>query len=264
VAGRFYPAGREALGRLVRACLEDVPAESRRAVGVLVPHAGFEYSGRCAGKVFGRIQLPPTIVILAPNHTGRCRSPGASIWRAGAFVTPLGSVVVDEAFADALTGACDLVADDPSAHAGEHAIEVELPFIQVLTDRSRIVPIVLAWDDWARCERLAGALADVARAWPDDVLLVASTDMTHFESARSAAQKDGLALAAVARLDGQELLDVCHRDQVSMCGRAPAAVVLDAARRLGATRAELVDYRHSGLVTGDTSDVVAYAGVVIS
>jgi len=264
VAGRFYPAAAPELRRSVATCLEGVPAERRRAIGVLVPHAGLEYSGRCAGAVFGRIVLPSTIVILAPNHTGRLASPGASLWASGVFATPLGPVGVDEAFADALSARCDLAAHDPSAHLFEHAIEIELPFVRTLAADSRIVPVVLAWDDWPRSERLAAALAETTSGWPHGVLLVASTDMTHFEPAASAARKDALALEAVERLDGRALLDVCHREQVSMCGRAPAAVVLEAARRLGATRAEVVDYRHSGLVTGDMQDVVAYAGVVMS
>jgi hypothetical protein len=264
VAGHFYPAGAAALRHLVAACLEGVPAESRRAMAALVPHAGLVYSGRCAGEVFGRLALPPTVVILAPNHTGRCASPGASAWTAGTFATPLGGVAIDEAFAAALARACDLVAHDPDAHEAEHAIEVELPFLAALAPATRIVPLVLAWEDWAPSERLAAALAETVVSWPTPVLIVASTDMTHDESARSAGRKDRLALEAIRRLDGRALLDVCRRERISMCGRAPAAVALEAARRLGASRADLVDYRHSGLVTGDHSDVVSYAGVVIA
>jgi len=264
VAGHFYPADAAALRHVVETCLDGVPTEARRAIGVLVPHAGLEYSGRTAARVFGSIVIPETVVILAPNHTGRSTSPGASLWASGEFLTPLGKVAVDEPFADALAHRSDLVAHDPSAHEREHAIEVELPFLQAVAVDSRIVPIVLAWDDWARSARLAAALADLAAGWPGDVLLVASTDMTHFEPAASAARKDGLALAAVEQLDGCALLEICQRERISMCGRAPAAVVLEAARRLGATHADVVDYRHSGLVTGDHSDVVAYAGVVIS
>ncbi len=264
VAGRFYPADPVELRSLVATCLEGVPAEERRAVAVLAPHAGLEYSGRCAGEVFGRIRLAPTLVILAPNHTGRSASPGASVWRAGTFETPLGPVGIDEDFAGALIDSCDLAGHDASAHAREHAIEVELPFVRTLATNSRIVPIVLAWDDWPPSARLAAALAGLTRTWPHDVLFVASTDMTHFESAARAAEKDRLALDAVGRLDGEGLLDVCHRERISMCGRAPAATVIETARLLGATHADLVDYRHSGLVSGETNDVVAYAGVVIS
>ncbi len=152
---------------------------------------------------------------------------------------------------------------DASAHRFEHAIEVELPFIQVLETAVRIVPLVLAWDDWDRSEKLAAALTQVIATSPQPVLLLASSDMTHYESARSAARKDRIALDAIDRLDGQALLAACERERISMCGRAPAAVAIEAARQLGATAAELVDYRHSGMASGDDHTVVAYASVLI-
>jgi AmmeMemoRadiSam system protein B len=163
-----------------------------------------------------------------------------------------------------LEAACDLVAHDPWAHEFEHAIEVELPFLQKLNPECRIAPLVLAFDDWPRCETLAAALAQVVARWPQPVLLLASSDLNHYEPAEVAARKDRLALEAVERLDGRGLLAVCRRAGVTMCGRAPTAVVVEAARRLGASRGEVLDYRHSGWVTGDDSSVVGYAAVLIS
>jgi AmmeMemoRadiSam system protein B len=248
---------------MARDMLSRVDAEPAPTIGAIVPHAGLVYSGQCAAHVWGRVHVPRTVVVLAPNHTGAMASPGASVWAQGRFATPLGDVPIAEAFADRLTKACSLVAHDPSAHVREHAIEVELPFLHMITADAAIVPIVLAWDRWEPTRQLAAALVDVIQAWDGDVLLVASSDMTHYESAATAKRKDGLALDAIRELDGEELLSVCHREGVTMCGRAPAAVVIDASRQLGATAAELVDYRHSGLVTGDDREVVAYAGVVI-
>ena len=264
VAGRFYPRDPDDLRRLVEECLDGVPNEQAHCRAAIVPHAGLVYSGRCAAAVLGRLAFPPTIAILAPNHSGYCESPGASLWRSGAFETPLGPVSVDEPFSAGLERTCDLVAHDPAAHHFEHAVEVLLPFLQVLAPRATIVPLVLAWDDWRRSERLAAALADFAGASPNDVLFLASSDMTHYETAASARRKDRVALDAIERLDGSALLDACAQERISMCGRAPAAVVVDAARRLGALGARLVDYRHSGMVTGDDTSVVAYAGVVIA
>lgn len=264
VAGRFYPADAEELRGLVDDCLSGVEAEPRSLPAVIVPHAGLVYSGRCAAQVFGRVDVPPVVVILAPNHTGRLGAPGgASLWARGAFETPLGSLAVAEDFAKQLQARCALVSHDPDAHRNEHAVEVELPFLAARRPDAGIVPIVLAWEDWGRCKQLATALAELVADWPEGVLLVASSDMTHFESAAQAAAKDRLALRAVESLDAEELLRTCERERVTMCGRAPAAVVVEAARRLGASRAEVVDYRHSGWVTGDDSSVVAYAGVVI-
>jgi MEMO1 family protein len=266
VAGAFYPEDPEVLGKLVRGFLAEAapaspPAPARAAVA---PHAGLIYSGRCAARVFARVAPPSIAVIIAPNHRGwRSVKAGASLWRAGAFRTPLGDVPVAEDFATALLEACPLVAHDPVAHQPEHAVEVELPFLQICAPDAKIVPILLMWDEWEDCRELAAALAGVIADCRDTVLLVASSDMTHFESADDARSKDELALAAIERLDGQALLEVCRRHDITMCGRAPAATVVEAARLAGAKDAKVVDYRHSGLVTGDHSSVVAYAGVVV-
>ena len=265
VAGRFYSDDADQLGTSIRDMLASVSAKPERALGAIVPHAGHMYSGLCAAEVWARVRIPPTVVIIAPNHTGRSRNPGgASAWTHGVFQTPLGDVPIAEEFALCLERRCELVGHDRDAHLREHAIEVELPFLQVLAPDAAIVPLVLAWDEWELCEVLASDLAETVRSWDGDVLVVASSDMTHYETAVAAAQKDRVALAAVERLDGEELLEVCHRDRVTMCGRAPSAVTIETARLLGATGARVVDYRHSGWVTGDDTEVVAYAGVVIS
>lgn len=265
VAGSFYPRDPEELRALVSGFLAAVDASPEPVRGAIVPHAGLVYSGQCAAHVFKRIELPPVIVVLAPNHTGRLGAPGgASLWSRGAFATPLGEVPINTAFSEALAARCSLAADDSFAHAGEHAVEIELPFVQLSGAATSIVPIVLAWDDWPRCRALAEALAELVRAWPQEVLLVASSDMTHYEHADRAAAKDRLAFTAIERLDGQELLDACHRHSITMCGRAPAAVMLEASRLLGAAGAKLVDYRHSGWATGDDASVVAYAGFVVT
>jgi hypothetical protein len=264
VAGSFYPGSPAELRSLIEQLVTPVSPSPRAVRAAIVPHAGLMYSGACAGIVFRSIAIPPVVVILAPNHTGRLGAPGgASAWMRGTFRTPLGSLGVAESFLSALAGRCALVAHDPLAHSHEHAVEVELPFIQRLAPQATIAPIVLAWDEWSYCRELGAAVAETVRSWPEAVLLLASSDMTHYESATSCERKDRLALAAAEKLDGEDLLAICERHHVTMCGRAPAATVLEAARRLGATAAEVVDYRHSGWVSGDDSRVVAYAGVVI-
>ena len=266
MSGRFYPGTKAELAAAVATLLADArstpPAPFR---AVIVPHAGYQYSGPTAAAVFARTALPALVVILAPNHTGVSRAPGgASLWEDGAFRTPLGDVPVDAPGAAAVRAASTLVAVDHEAHRGEHAIEVVLPFLQVLRPDVRIVPLVLAWDQWDRARELGEALARVVTEAKAPVLLLASSDLNHYERAAVSEQKDARALEAVAALDGAELLARCRRERISMCGRAPAAVVLAAARALGATKAEVVDYRHSGWVSGDDSQVVGYGGVVIS
>jgi len=263
VAGTFYPGDPPRLLAAVRELLAVPDAEPRPAVAAMAPHAGYVYSGRTAGEVFARLDVPRRCVVLAPNHTGDGEAAeGGSVYAVGSFLTPVGEVPVDETTAAALLAACDLLEDDPAAHAREHAVEVELPFLLARQPRLAIVPVVLGWSDWPRTRRLAEALAAVVRASAEPVLLVASSDMNHYESAAVAERKDGVALAAAARLDGEALLDVTRRERVSMCGRVPAAAVLDAARRLGATAGAVVHRSHSGQVTGDDRAVVSYAGVI--
>ncbi len=267
VSGRFYPGSASDLEREVRGLLAPLEpfAHAAPARAAIVPHAGYVYSGVTAAHVFARLALPRLIVVLAPNHTGHCDAPGgASLWEAGAFATPLGSVPVDAALAERIRTACPLVGIDHRAHRDEHAVEVVLPFIQVRRPDAAIVPLVLAWDAWEAARTLGLALAAVVRDSAEPVLLVASSDLNHYESAAVSELKDAQALAAVTALDGAELLRRCRAERISMCGRGPAATVLAAARALGARAAEVVDYRHSGWVTGDESRVVGYGGVVIA
>jgi len=265
VNGRFYPGAKAELAAAVTALLRGAgPAPTMPYRAVIVPHAGYVYSGPTAAAVFAQVALPALIIILAPNHTGVCRAPGgASLWEDGAFRTPLGDVPVDAPCAAALLHASPLVGVDHEAHRAEHAVEVLLPFLQTLRPDVRIVPLVLAWDVWEQARELGECLARLVREAGEPILLLASSDLNHYEPAAVSERKDARALEAVTALDGAELLARCRRERISMCGRGPAAAVIAAARALGATRADVVDYRHSGWASGDDSQVVGYGGVVI-
>jgi AmmeMemoRadiSam system protein B len=215
--------------------------------------------------VFARTTIPGLVVILAPNHTGICAAKrGVSLWETGAFRTPLGEVPVDADAAQALREISQgLVEPDHDAHRAEHAVEVELPFLQMLRSDVRIVPLVIAWDAWEPAKMLGEMLAQLVRAVAEPVLLLASSDLNHYEPAAVSEQKDSRVLEPIRSLDGEGLLARCRKERVSMCGRGPAAVLLTAARALGAKQADVVDYRHSGWVSGDNARVVGYAGVVI-
>lgn len=257
---------------MLRHCVEDllgaVRANVVAAFGAIVPHAGYAFSGSCAAAVYARLRVPDTVVILGPNHYAAGRHPAeACMWASGAFGTPLGRVAIDVPFAEALMRACPHVVADTEAHVLDHALEVQLPFLFVTPGPQppAIVPVLLGWDEWERCAELARALAAVASArGAGRVLLLASSDMTHFEPADVARRHDEPALDAISRLDGAELLRVCREYGISMCGAAAAAVVLEASRLLGARHAEVVARTHSGRVTGDFSSVVSYAGVLIN
>ena len=271
VSGRFYPKDPAELRATVATLLADARVAINHAAptpshAVITPHAGYIYSGPTAARVFTRTEIPGLVIILAPNHTGVFGAQqGVSLWEQGAFRTPLGDVPVDADAARALLEIAHGVVDiDHDAHRDEHAIEVELPFLQMLRADVRIVPLVIAWDQWQPARLLGELFARLVTAAGEPVLLIASSDLNHYEPAAVAEKKDQLAIGAIEALDGEELLARCRRERISMCGRGPAAVVLAAARELGAKHADVVDYRHSGWVSGDNARVVGYAGVVIS
>lgn len=267
VSGSFYPSLPARLRTDVRAYL-DADVQPRRAAAVMAPHAGYMYSGMTAGVAFAAAEVPATCVVLAPNHTGRASVPeGGSLLVSRRYRTPLGEVAVDDALAAAIVErAAPLVGDDEIAHAREHAVEVIVPFLQVRNPEVRLVPIVLGWDDWDRTSRLATAIAG-AIGERDDVLVVASSDMNHYESAAVSERKDTVALERVTALDGAGLLRVTREERITMCGRVPAACACEIARlrhqASGDAHGEVIAYSHSGLVNGDHERVVGYAAVLL-
>ena len=264
VSGTFYPALPGRLRADVRGFLEQGTSPPKRALGILVPHGGYTYSGATAGAAFAAVEVPATCIILAPNHTGRGRArQGGSLLIDTAYRTPLGNVEPDaELGAELQKRAHPLLIEDPLAHAEEHGVEVLLPFLQMCNEAVRVVPLVVGWDDWDRTRRLAQAIHDVI-AGRDDVLLVASSDMNHYEPATASTDKDAAALERIVALDGEGLLEVTRTRHISMCGRVPVACVLELARLAGRKRAEVVGYSHSGLITGNHDRVVGYAAALI-
>jgi AmmeMemoRadiSam system protein B len=257
VAGRFYPARREELAREVTALLGDTGAAAP-ALALLVPHAGYVYSGGVAGETWARVVVPERALILCPNHTGR--GARVALWPDGAWLTPLGRVPIDLALTEALR-ACPGVRDDRAAHLAEHALEVQLPFLQRRRPDVHLAALCLGPLDPDACLTLGEGLAAALRERP--ALLVASSDMSHYVPAELARRKDGQALDRFLALDARGLHETVEREDISMCGVVPATVALAAARALGATRAELVRYANSGDVTGDRESVVGYAGAVV-
>jgi len=274
VAGRFYPRNAAQLEREVGRFLapEDAAGaptqvEPRlvRALGCIVPHAGYMYSGGVAGAVFARLELPRRFVILGPRHYPQ----GAplAILSEGAWRTPLGDVPLDAPLAAALARACPLLREDAVAHATEHSIEVQLPFLQEMASEFRFVPIALGTDRFQAFEdlgrALAGVVAEAEAVQAGPVLIVASSDMNHYESDEITRKKDARAIERILALDPRGLYDVVRREQISMCGYGPAVTMLVAAKQLGATRAEVVSYATSAEVSGDYDRVVGYAGIVV-
>jgi len=260
VAGSFYAGTREELERSVASCMEE--AERVPALGVVSPHAGYMYSGPVAGALFSRVEVPDLCVILAPLHRG-FPSAHFSVWADGKWLMPTGDVPVDEEFSLKLLQSYPAAAADPGAHEAEHSAEVQVPFLQAVNPSVRIVPVVISSHDVDALREFGKALAGIIRDTAGDVLVVASSDMTHYESKESAEKKDRLAIDRVLALDEEGLFEVVARNHISMCGVAPTISMLACCRELGAKDAELVRYRTSGDVTGDFAEVVGYAGIVV-
>lgn len=258
VAGSFYPDAPGALAQVVDGWLA-APSPRAAALGVVVPHAGYVYSGAVAGAVYGKVAIPARVVVLGPNHTGLGHA-GAALWPAGDWATPLGVVPIDAALTGALGQAAG-VAPDPAAHLREHSLEVQVPFLQRARPDVAIAALCLAHLSYRACETLGRAVARAAEE--AGALVVASSDMSHYVSAATARAKDERAIERILALDPAGLYDVVHAEDISMCGIIPATVMLVAARERGATSAELVRYAHSGEVNGDHRSVVGYAGIVV-
>jgi AmmeMemoRadiSam system protein B len=259
-AGSWYPGDAKEL----RATIERATprADRKRAIAVVSPHAGYRYSGAIAAETIAHVEVPRTAVVLCPNH--RVPPPIVSVWPSGTWRTPLGELPVDEPLVEALLKECKasgLVAE-MRAHDQEHAVELQLPILQFHRPDLRIVAIVVAQDDPERLKALGEGMAR-AIAGRDDVLIVASSDMNHYESHEVAERKDKLALDRVLAMDPAGLLEVCDREDITMCGVRPTAATLWAAKALGAKKAELVRHATSGDVSGEYDSVVGYAGVVV-
>lgn len=260
VAGSFYAGTRDRL----RLQVEDLlPKEVTReqAIGVVAPHAGYIYSGRVAATVYSRVEFPDAFVILGPNHTGL--GAGAAIMTYGQWETPLGAVRIDAELGKAILAQSSVLEEDHLGHLREHSIEVQLPFLQYFERPFSFVPICLFSHEYAACQDVGQAVAKAVREAGKRVLLVASTDMSHYVPREEAAEKDRKAIDAILALDPEGLHRVVRKEGISMCGFHPTTAMLVAAKALGATKADLVMYTDSGEVTKDVNEVVAYAGLVI-
>jgi AmmeMemoRadiSam system protein B len=262
VSGRFYPDDPEQLRAAVDSYLAGGGDEKKiRARACMVPHAGYIYSGGVAGEVYGRIEIPSRVILLGPRHYPRGAS--LAILSDGAWQTPLGMAPIDHLLAEKIVRAFPLLREDAVAHSSEHSLEVQLPFLQRLTPSFAFVPIVIGPAQWAHLESLGLALASVIAAEREPVLLIASSDMNHYESDAVTRVKDRKAIDAILALNPRKLFDTVREENISMCGYAATVAAMIAARELGATQAELIRYATSGEVNGDMLEVVGYAGIVI-
>jgi len=265
VAGQFYTDDPEALAREVKDYLRPPgPYEKSapvRARAVIAPHAGYMYSGTVAGAIYSVAEVPDDVILIGPNHTGLGQA--VSVMTEGSWGLPTGEVEVNRELAEMVTASSDLFSADTDAHAREHSLEVQLPFIHARNPGARIVPITVMDADHQACLEMGSALAGVIRAWDRPVLIAVSSDMNHYESDEKTREKDKRAIEKVLDLDDGGLLDTAIAWNISMCGILPAAIAISAARDLGSTSGELVAYATSAEQSGDYSHVVGYAGILI-
>jgi len=285
VAGQFYKGSSESLKRQVQEFI--VPsAVKTKALGIVSPHAGLIYSGSVAGAVYSRIELPDTFVLIGPNHTGL--GAPVSLMARGQWETPLGLVEIDEALSASILSKSPRIQEDSLAHLREHSLEVQLPFIQHFKKKFKIVPIQMLDTRLETCKEVGRAVAEAIksrgkgsgvgvqgeeqnklktsnpeRGTSPDVLIIASSDMSHYEQAAAAKEKDFKAIHQLLNLDPEGLYRVVREYGITMCGFGPAVVMLVACKLLGAISAELIKYANSGEVSGDYDQVVGYAGVVV-
>lgn len=260
VAGQFYPIAPEQLQKEISGFV-CAPAKKQHAFGILSPHAGYVYSGAVAGAVFSSIALPKIFIIIGPNHTGMGKT--VSISSGEEWEMPGGNVKINNKLAEIIKSKTTLIKEDSAAHSSEHSIEVQLPFIQNFSDEFDIVPICTQRIEYSTCEVIGAAIAEAIKEYGRHVLIIASSDMTHYESKENAERKDKVAIGKIIELDPEGLYAAVRKYSISMCGFIPATIMLIASKELGASRAELVKYMTSGDVSGDYDQVVGYAGMAI-
>jgi AmmeMemoRadiSam system protein B len=263
VAGRFYPSSPADLTALIRKFTR--PDPGRPAIQVracLLPHAGYMYSGHVAGAVLTRIALPRKIIILGVRHYPRGES--AAILSSGAWRTPLGDARIDEVLAEALKKACPLLREDSVAHSTEHSLEVQLPFLQALAPDFTFVPVALGTVQFESLVSMGEAIGRVLEASKENVLLLTTSDLNHYQDDATTRVKDRKAIDQLLALEPRRLYDTCRSEEISMCGLGPAVAMLTAMNALNVKKPELVKYATSADVSGDRSAVVGYAGMIFS
>ena len=278
VAGQFYPAEPAELKALIAKLAKgsskkikaigtstslSVNGELSRTIGCVLPHAGYIYSGYVAAQTLAAVNIPETILLIGPNHTGM--GTAFSIMSEGVWQTPLGEVEINAPLAQEILKRSKFCQEDFLAHTGEHSLEVELPLLQYFRSDFKIVPIIVSSNDIEQLKSVGNSITEAISGLKikDSTLIIASSDMTHYEPLAQAQMKDQAAIEAILALDEDKLIAQVRDLDISMCGCMPVIVMLRAAKLLGAKSAELIKYQTSAEASADKSSVVGYAGIVV-
>jgi MEMO1 family protein len=272
VAGQFYEHSAVSLKKEIENCFlkkdfgpEKLPAikkGERKIVGIIVPHAGFMYSGPIAANSYFHLAAdgrPEDFIIIGPNHTGI--GTAVSIMDEGIWKTPLGKVKINSELARKILEKGTIAKRDVSAHSQEHSVEVQLPFLQYVYKKFEFVPICMLDQTYEACLDLGTAISEVISN--KNAVIITSSDFTHFERNEIAHKKDKKALEAIEKLDAKKFLDIVNYENMSVCGYGPIAAMLIAAKKMKANSCEILRYATSGDVTGDETRVVGYAAAKV-
>lgn len=255
-AGAWYPQEKKDIEKYLNLNLKKEPA-----LGIVSPHAGWMYSGKVAGEVYSRLGKYETYIIIGPNHTGLGAE--VSIYSEGIWKMPMGDVPVDAEIAEGIIKTSEFAKSDTLAHSREHCIEVQVPFIQYFNSKVNIVPIIMRTDSLEICYDIANSITTAIKKSNKKILIIASSDMSHYESYEYAKKQDELAIDMILKLDAQGLVKTVLQHGISMCGVFPTAIMLTVAKSLGAKQSSLIKYATSGETSGDCDAVVGYAGIIV-
>lgn len=264
IAGSWYPDNPRILAQDISRYIENasIPDIPQKPSAIISPHAGYMYSGPVAAYAYKTLAGHDysTVVVISPSH--RTYLPYVSVWPKGGFETPLGIVDVDEDLCSRLLLSKQIFSDDQRAHVAEHALEIQLPFLQSVLKPFKLCPLIMGRQDYSLCESLARVLASEIHN-PDDVLVVASSDLSHFHSAKTAESMDSRVAERIGDFDTEGLNRDLEDSLSEACGGGPIITALLYSKAMGKTTAKVLHYAHSGHVTGDNTSVVGYlAGVV--
>lgn len=261
VAGQFYHSSKERLEEEVRRyVLPNILKE--KAIAALCPHAGLIYSGPVAGAVYSHLVMPETFILLGPNHTGL--GARVSMMAQGEWEIPTGVLSIDQKLARRIISESSLITSDTQAHLFEHSLEVQLPFIVHFSEKTRIIPITFMHASLEECKVIGEAIARAISQVDYPVVIIASSDMSHYVSDDVARRKDKMAIDKILQLDPEGLYNTVTTERISMCGYIPATIMLYTSRLLKAKEARLIKYSNSGDISGDYEYVVGYAGIIIT
>ncbi len=274
VAGAFYPDNPERLANLIESCFLDdagvghIPKlesfeGSDYPINIMVPHAGYQYSGPIASHGYCEIVkngFPEVFIIISPNHTGFGSE--ISVFNEGEWITPFGNVAVDGEFADAIIECSDIASADFSAHIREHSIEVQLPFLQYFSTDFKIVPITMGTQNFVTSNDLSNAILEAADKLNKSYCVIASTDLSHYNNQEKANKVDGFVLEDISEMNEFKLFEEVVQYNITMCGYAPVMTAISVSKRTSKNTSEILAYGTSGDVSGDFTSVVGYASGV--